>query len=76
MNCVFRILVKIIFSSQQISGSEAEIKVEGEPTGILSSAEEAEFLKLGQFLGKRFAIAKELDPSRYPLPVMARNKVG
>ena len=56
--------------------SEAEIKVEGEPTGILSSAEEAEFLKLGQFLGKRFAIAKELDPSRYPLPVTARNKVG
>ena len=44
--------------------SEAEIKVEGEPTGILSSAEEAEFLKLGQFLGKRFAIAKELDPSQ------------
>ena len=26
--------------------------------------------------GKRFAIAKELDPSRYPLPVTARNKVG
>ena len=57
-------------------GNEAEIKVEGEPTGFLSSAEEAEFLKLGQFLGKRFAIAKELDPSRYPLPVTARNKVG
>ena len=56
--------------------SEAKIKVEGEPTGFLSSAEEAEFLKLGQFLGERFAIAKELDPSRYPLPVTARNKVG
>ncbi len=57
-------------------GNEAEIKVEGEPTGFLSYAEEDKLSKLRLFLGERFAIAKELDPSRYPLPVTARNKVG
>ncbi len=56
--------------------NETKTKVEGEPTGFLSAAEEYKFSKLRLFLGERFAIAKELAPSRYPLPVTARNKVG
>lgn len=51
-------------------------KVEGEATGVLAQKEEAEFQMLRCFLGNTFAIAKTLDPSSYPLPVTARNKVG
>lgn len=56
--------------------SEAKIKVEGEPTGFLSSAEEAEFLKLGQFLGERFAIAKSLTQAAILFLLRQETKSG
>ena len=56
-----------------LTNCQGDILVEGETTGKLPGEVTAQLLKLRNVVGDVFAVAKNFD--RYPLPVMARNRL-